>query len=77
MARYGQRRGLFTWVLKLLMSIGVLALPFFIFHGLILSLKALTDALGVPDLIGLVLVLGIFCSVSGLAIMRVWRLYFD
>ncbi|MEL6953691.1 MAG: AMP-binding protein [Pseudomonadota bacterium] len=73
----GIRAGASGVALKLLVSIGVLALPFFVFHGLILSLKSLTEAVGIPDVLGLVIVLAFFFGLGGIAVSRVWRLYFS
>ncbi|MEO0613415.1 MAG: hypothetical protein AAFY83_08890, partial [Pseudomonadota bacterium] len=73
----GIRAGASGVALKLLVSIGVLALPFFVFHRLVLSLKSLTEAVGIPDVLGLVIVLAFFFGLGGIAVSRVWRLYFS
>lgn len=62
--------------LRFLGSVGVLALPFFVFHDLILSVKSLLDALGIPDFIGLVAVLLAFFGIGGWATAKVWRIYY-
>jgi len=76
MSHFGRMPGWRGGPLKLLGAIGILALPFFIFHGLILDIKGLLDALSVPDLIGIALVLGLFFGIGAIAVGRIWRLYF-
>ena len=48
------------WLNAFAIASGILALPIFVGHELIWALKQLSDALGVPDAIGLLVLLGIF-----------------
>lgn len=72
----GQFPGTIGTALRFLGSVGVLALPFFVFHDLILSAKSLLDTIGVPDTAGLAIVLTAFFGIGGWAVAKVWKLYY-
>jgi hypothetical protein len=76
MSHYGRRVGWRSVPLKLLCSIGILALPLFVFQAIILGIKQLLDAAFVPDFIGMILVLSLFFGIGGITVRRIWRLYF-
>ena len=76
-AHFGHRRGLIRLTLELVASIGVLALFFFVFHAVVLDLKSVLDAFGVPDIAGLAVTLIIFFVPSWIATRRVWLLYYS
>lgn len=61
---------------NILSLFGVIALPMFVFHGVVLVMKDTLDVLGVPDLIGLTTVLSIFFGSTYFIIRRLYRLYF-
>lgn len=63
--------------LKLLIVIGGLALPIYIFHGLVIPGRDLMSGLGVPKILSLPLAIGGFLVVMGYAGRRLWRMYFD
>lgn len=62
--------------LKLLVVIGGMALPIYVFHGLVIPGRNLLMAAGVPGTIALVLTLGGFLAVMGYGGRRLWRMYF-
>lgn len=75
-AKHGNNKNTIGFLLRLLGSVGILALPFFIFHGLVLDIKAFLDALSVPDFLGILSVMSLFFLIGGLAVRKVWKLYF-
>jgi len=62
--------------LNVLSLFGVVALPMFVIHGVILSIKDTFDVLGIPDLVSLVTVLTLFFGLIFISIKRLYRLYF-
>ncbi|WP_176267373.1 AMP-binding protein [Qipengyuania atrilutea] len=68
--------GIVDWIIKLVASIGSLALFFFVFHGFVQGLKGIFDSLGSSDIVGLLLALVIFGAISAFGIRKMWRLYF-
>ena len=52
---------------------GILALPIFVGHEVVTALKQLLDSVGVPDLLGLAILLGLFFGGLSIAYMRLMR----
>lgn len=52
---------------------GILALPIFVGHEVVMRFKQLLDAVGVPDLLGLAVLLGLFFSALTMAYIRLMR----
>ncbi len=72
-ARFGSAlQGAIRWV----EMAGQCALPIWIFHHLIISLKDLLDQVGVPDLIALVIVLALFFGMSYTFMKKLYNLYY-
>jgi len=69
-------RSWFSYIPNNINILGVLALPMFVFHGVILSAKQVLDAYGLNDKIGLVLVLIIFFSVTIFYMRKLYRMYY-
>lgn len=65
-----------AWSVKLLSSIGTLALFFFVAHGAVLSVKDLFVAMGLQDTVSVMLALSLFVLLSVYAIQKMWRLHF-
>ena len=64
-------------VLKLLLVIGGLALPIYVFHGLVIPGKDMLDALGLGGGLALGIPVGLFLLVMAYLGRRLWRMYFD
>ncbi len=75
-SKFGSRGGLIEHGLKILSSIGVLALFFFVFHALVFKIKGILDVYGVPDLIGLIIVLSLFFGIGGLLVQKIRKVYY-
>lgn len=75
-ARWAEARTVFGSLLRIIAAAGVLALPFFVFHDIILSAKLLLDAVGLPDIIGVLIVLSTFFGIGAIAISRVRKFYY-
>lgn len=63
-------------VLKLLLVIGGLALPIYVFHGLVLPGRDLLEAAGIHGGLALVIPMGLFLLVMAWLGRRLWRMYF-
>jgi acyl-CoA synthetase (AMP-forming)/AMP-acid ligase II/RNase P protein component len=63
--------------LKLLVVIGGLALPIYVFHGLVIPGRNLLVALGMPSSAALIAAMGAFLIVMSYAGRRLWRMYFS
>lgn len=63
-------------ILQLLVVIGGLALPIYVFHGAVMPARDLLEGLGLPGAPALVLPLGAFLAVMGYSGRRLWRMYF-
>lgn len=64
-------------VLKLLLVIGGLALPIYVFHGLVIPGKDMLNALGLGGGLALGIPVGLFLLVMAYLGRRLWRMYFD
>lgn len=62
--------------LKLLLVIGGLALPIYVFHGLVIPGRILLDTIGVHDSLTLMIPMGLFLLVMAWGGRRLWRMYF-
>ena len=62
--------------LKLLVVIGGLALPIYVFHGLVIPVRNLLVMAGLPGAVALLLPMGGFLVAMGYAGQRLWRMYF-
>lgn len=62
--------------LKLLVVVGGLALPIYVFHGLVIPGRDLLVAFGMPGSAALLTAMGAFLIVMGYAGRRLWRMYF-
>jgi hypothetical protein len=62
--------------LKLLVVTGGLALPIYVLHGLVLPLRNVLAAAGLPGVVALALPMGAFLASMGYAGRRLWRMYF-
>lgn len=62
--------------LRLLTVLGGLALPIYVFHGLVIPVKDIMVTLGLPSGVSLVLSLGAFLVSMGIAGRRLYRMYF-
>ena len=63
--------------LKLLVVVGGLALPIYVFHGLVIPGRNLLVALGMPSSVALIAAMCAFLIVMGYAGRRLWRMYFS
>ncbi|MFC3169440.1 AMP-binding protein [Paracoccus fontiphilus] len=63
--------------LKLLLVVGGLALPIYVFHGLVIPGRDLLASLGVPDGLALAVTMGLFLASMALSGRWLWRIYFD
>lgn len=64
-------------VLKLLLVIGGLALPIYVFHGLVIPGKDMLNTLGLGGGLALGIPVGLFLLVMAYLGRRLWRMYFD
>lgn len=64
------------WPLQLLVVIGGMALPIYVFHGLVLPTRSLLETLGLHGAISLALPMAAFLAVMGYLGRRLWRMYF-
>lgn len=64
------------WPLQLLVVIGGLALPIYVFHGLVIPLRDLLANLGLHGAIALILPMAGFLLIMAYAGRRLWRMYF-
>lgn len=55
---------------------GGLALPIYVLHGLVLPLRNVLAAAGLPGVVALALPMGAFLASMGYAGRRLWRMYF-
>lgn len=62
--------------LKLLLVIGGLALPIYVFHGLVIPGRDLLANLGTPDTLALMVSMGLFLVGMTLSGRWLWRIYF-
>lgn len=62
--------------LKLLVVVGGLALPIYVFHGLVIPGRNLLVAFGMPGSAALITAMSAFLIVMGYAGRRLWRMYF-
>lgn len=62
--------------LKLLLVTGGLALPIYVFHGLVMPGQSLLNALGVEGGMALLIPMGLFLLVMAYLGRRLWRMYF-
>jgi hypothetical protein len=63
--------------LNLTAALGQCALPVFVFHKVVLQIKALLDATGLPDAVAMLIPLTAFIVVCGWMIQRVYKLYYS
>ncbi|WP_265501157.1 AMP-binding protein [Paracoccus beibuensis] len=63
--------------LQVLLVIGGLALPIYVFHGLVIPGRDLLAALGVGGGVALAATMGIFLAVMAYSGKRLWRMYFS
>ena len=61
------------WFNTFFVASGILALPMFVGHAVLIVLKNLLDAFGVPDALGLALVLVPFFLGFGIAYRKLFR----
>lgn len=71
----GRRAGILQVANAFLITSGILALPLFVGHEMIGALKKLADNLGLPELLSLGLLLGLFVLALGFAYARLMRLF--
>lgn len=62
--------------LKLLLIIGGLALPIYVFHGLVIPGRDLLDTIGIHGGLALIIPMGLFLLVMAWLGRRLWRMYF-
>jgi hypothetical protein len=62
--------------LKLLIVIGGLALPIYVFHQLVMPIRGILVQLGLPGSMSLALAMGGFLILMSYAGRRLWRMYF-
>lgn len=62
--------------LQILLVTGGLALPIYVFHGLVIPGRDLLVLLGVPGAVALSLTVGLFLTVMAYSGRRLWRMYF-
>lgn len=67
--------GWLRMMLKLLLVIGGLALPIYVFHGLVIPSRTLLDTAGLHGGLALVIPMGLFLLVMGWGGRRLWRMY--
>lgn len=65
-----------NFMIKLLIVLGTLALPIYIFHGAVIPLKNILLFLGISGKISLGVPLGIFFVIFGWAGFKLYKLYF-
>lgn len=73
---WASMNGLAKLCAKVLLVMGALALPIYVFHQLVLPGAAILEALGVSPGVGLGMTMGLFLAGMGYAGVRVYRLYF-
>lgn len=64
------------WPLQLLVVTGGLALPIYVFHGLVMPARDLLQALGLSGAPSLAIPMTLFLLVMGYAARRLWRMYY-
>lgn len=76
-AGFGRRNRLGRVPLQVLIVIGGLALPIFVFHELVIPVKELLLIAGLPGSVALLLPLGAFLTFFGLGGRKLFRMYFQ
>lgn len=74
--RWQGLRTAWRWPLKLLIVFGGLALPIYVFHGLVIPVKDILVLLGWPGSVSFALPMGAFLFGMGYAGRRLYRMYF-
>ena len=64
------------WPLQLLVVIGGMALPIYVFHGLVLPTRSLLETVGLHGAVSLAVPMAAFLAVMGYLGRRLWRMYF-
>lgn len=63
-------------LLKLLIVVGGLALPIYVFHQLVIPIRSILVQLGLPGTLALTLAMGSFLVAMAYAGRRLWKMYF-
>ncbi len=69
------RSGIASTLIAILAACGVLSLPMFIGHELVIPSKAILVSLGLPSSVSLLASLGVFLLIAGYFVRRVMRIY--